>query len=123
MSKQEYPKWLFGAGGVSIKVADADAHGQLGVGWYESPADVPDAADQPGSPIAVTADGAEPTESEKAAALYKAPVKAIVERLAGASRAVIDEVLRLEQANPKGARKGVLAAARALLDDATKVAE
>jgi hypothetical protein len=48
-------------------------------------------------------------------ALWGAPIAAVVEKLLGASAATLDRVKRFESENPKGPRKGLMAAVDAAL--------
>ena len=128
--KIEYPKWLYSRTEKPRIVKDQAEHLALGPGWFESPADVakgaPAAAtsaptDPPPAPVApVTADPdaavTQPSaEDAEAAALYKATVAAVVEKLKGSSEATLKHVQALEAQNPKGARSGVMKAIDAAL--------
>lgn len=128
MSKQEYPKWLYHSSKPATEVPDAASHADLGPGWVESPADLPQALpaaasdtnedpDKPAAvapsdpPVAPAADSeAAPSEADEAAAFYKAKAAAVIARLAGCSKETLERALRFEQANPKGPRVSVVKA-------------
>jgi len=71
-------------------------------------------ADDPPPPPAATA----PTKAEQRAALYKATVSHIIERVSGMTdRAVLDKIATFEAENPKGTRTTVLKAVKARLKE------
>lgn len=116
--KQEFPKWIYGAGGVSRLVASPKEMNLFGEGWYETPADCAEAVLAPVAPEApVAPPTTQPPEvpadvpPDPISAYYQANASDICGRVGEeAAPGELVALRSLEENRPGGARRKVLRA-------------